>query len=218
MKAMIHMAKRTGSHIMTILLVGVIMMGFLNEKRVNADECIKGMQFPGLKKGFQEIDADKYYRENMITNEELRQELSSTSGNVDRVRTNSIGAEDRWKHFLSRAQVGKNIIVEFRNGKQIQGKLKEADENGLVLQQGNQETRIQREDIVKIKKPRKLLKSTLIGMGIGLGTGLIIGKSMDCNNCEDNGLTTFIGGTFGPMIGGAGGLITGLVLSGTLYP
>ena len=216
-----HLIKQAAYPVKQVLLIGVIIVSIpsLHAGKVLGNDCTNDMHHRKITESLQKINVANYYRTNTITDQELKQELSSTSSGRAQADVSSITAEARWNYFRSRVHAGKNIIVHLRDGRRLRGKLKEVNENELVLMQDNQETRTPKQEIAKVKKQRKLLKTTLIGFGIGLGAGFILGVSTECHGyCEDNGLSTFLGVTLGPIFGTAGGLFTGLVRGGTLYP
>jgi len=114
---------------------------------------------------------------------------------------------------------GQKLAIELNSGKRISGKLGAASETGLSIVRGKKTQDINRSDIRKIHRESgpSVGKSTLIGTGIGGGSGAIIGAAAGgCDSssdffCLSRGETAAVLGVLGASIGAVTGLVIGLV-------
>lgn len=194
--------------ILLILLMGTSLVGASSNQK-----CIAS-----LVDSLQERSISNYHQDRCITNQELQKELNPTTNNKNQLDASNVTEDIQWNYFRKKVRGGKNVVVELLNGQRIKGKLKEIAADELILLRDNKEIRIHKQEIAKVKKQRKLLKSTLIGLAVGFGGGLILGALTDCKDCDDPGMSYLVFGFYlGPMAGTAAGLTIGLVRSGDLY-
>lgn len=91
---------------------------------------------------------------------------SAAGANWDAVKTLAIGAE---------------IKVSSTGGKSFQGQLQSVSDESLVMIAANTQQSLARGDVLKIstKGESHRKRNTLIGLGVGAGTGLAIGAAAD---------------------------------------
>jgi hypothetical protein len=113
---------------------------------------------------------------------------------------------------------GQKLVIELNSGKRLNGKLGAVSETGLSIVRGKKSEDISRSDIRKVHRESgaSLGKSTLIGAGIGGGSGAIIGAAGGgCDGrgfiCFSRGETAAALGVVGASIGSVAGLVIGMV-------
>ena len=70
---------------------------------------------------------------------------------------------------------GQKVQVETTAGKQYVGKVQSVDEDGFRI--GNQTIQKQEVQRVRLWSPGHHVRNTLIGLGVGAGTGLVVGAA-----------------------------------------
>src|SRR5262245_8248248 len=79
---------------------------------------------------------------------------------------------DSWRPVSSRS-TGEVFKVKLKNGSMLKGKLKSADDAGLVLELKNKEVSLSRDEIASVSVLRKKSagKAAAIGIAVGGGVG-----------------------------------------------
>jgi hypothetical protein len=69
---------------------------------------------------------------------------------------------------------GDEVAVRLRNGQTLKGRLISVSDTALTVEQGKTTTDVSRGDALRVHRviPKSAKRSTLIGLGIGAGTGL----------------------------------------------
>jgi hypothetical protein len=119
-------------------------------------------------------------------------------------------AQDNWAR-VKNLTIGGEIKVSSADGKSYQGQLQSVTDESLVILAANTQQSLARAEVLKIstKGESHRKRNTLIGLGIGAGTGLATGASADhgCRNClfgNDNlgkEVLTPIGAIIGTIVG-----------------
>jgi hypothetical protein len=108
--------------------------------------------------------------------------------------------------------VDERLIVRQKDGKTIEGKMIEANENNLSLSRSGKVVNIARDSIQQIQHVKgKAAKGkwTLIGTGIGAAVGGGIGATRVSADHDDSEIWVPVGIIFGAGAGAVGGLIFG---------
>ncbi len=92
-----------------------------------------------------------------------------------------------WSRLNSVAS-GSKLSVKLKDGKIVEGALRNVSDTGLSLTVKNAERELRRDDVLTIHEvsPKSVTKSTLIGLGVGAGAGAAIGIAGDASG-HDNG-------------------------------
>ena len=207
--------------VLLVLLIGISLTEAASNHKATSSygEIIHSGSHAILSDSLQEMSISDYHQDRFITNQELQKELNPTINNKNQPDVSNVTEDAQWNYFRKKVHGGQNVVVELLDGQRIKGKLKEITPDELVLVRDKKEIRIHKQEIVKVKKQRKLVKSTLIGLAVGFGAGILWGKitASGCNNCEDADLKVLVGIEVGSIFGTAGGFITGLARGGVLY-
>lgn len=111
---------------------------------------------------------------------------------------------------------GTKVSVRMKTGEAIQGKVSSVSETALTLRCENTLTDLERDRIQKVSRigGRAVGKSTLIGLGIGAGTGAAIGGVIAASDrpheSGEAALPVLHLGAAGALIGTITGLASGL--------
>jgi hypothetical protein len=116
---------------------------------------------------------------------------------------------------VKRLGPGEKIKVSMSDGKSYQGDLRSASDDSIVMATASGEQSLPRAGVAKLatKHPGHRARNTLIGLGIGAGTGLAIGAATD-HGCNGN---CFFGNNVGKEILTPFGALVGTVV-GALWP
>ncbi len=92
-----------------------------------------------------------------------------------------------WSRLNSVAS-GSKLSVKLKDGKTVEGSLRNVSDTGLSLTVKNAERELRRDDVVSVHQiaPKSVKKTTLIGLGVGAGAGAVIGIAGDASG-HDNG-------------------------------
>ena len=118
-----------------------------------------------------------------------------------------------WSRLTS-VTTGSKLSVKLRNGNKVEGTLSSVSDTALTLMVKNTSTELKRDDIrtVHLVGGKSAKKGALIGLGVGAGTGALVGGVLDASG--DNfplakGVTTAIGTILGAGLGALGGALIG---------
>jgi len=115
---------------------------------------------------------------------------------------------------VTQLAAGTEIRVIMTDGRNFRGEFQSTTGDALIVATSAAQESLNRPLITRVSSKSKShrLRNTLIGLGVGGGTGLIIGAASD-QSCARNGC--FFGGNFGKEIftpfGAAVGLVVGVV-------
>jgi len=102
---------------------------------------------------------------------------------------------------------GDKVVARLRNGRTLNGLMISASDTVLTLERRKNATDVNRGDVLRVyrvvKKSDK--KGVLIGLSIGTGVGVLLGKLAEPKNPEDPGLAPVMFGGLGALIGGGMG-------------
>lgn len=78
---------------------------------------------------------------------------------------------------LNSLEFGSKLVVKLKNGKSVEGKLNSVSDLLLVVNVKNLNQELKRDDVLTVHRVTKksATKATLIGAGVGGGTGAVIG-------------------------------------------
>lgn len=112
---------------------------------------------------------------------------------------------------------GDHLRVQLKDGKKIEGTMRNASDSVLMLTRGTTDTDLNRDTIAKVHRvvprsvSRSVGKSTAMGAGIGFGTGAVVGIwGGSYEDLDTLPLVGFLGG-FGAAIGAGIGALVGAV-------
>ncbi|HKY45875.1 MAG TPA: hypothetical protein VJM50_22485 [Pyrinomonadaceae bacterium] len=90
-----------------------------------------------------------------------------------------------WSRLTSMPTESK-LSVKLKNGKNVDGKLSSVSDTAVTLMVKKTSTELKRDDIrtVHLVGGNSAKKATLIGLGVGAGTGAILGAIGDASNSE----------------------------------
>jgi len=102
---------------------------------------------------------------------------------------------------------GDKVVARLRNGQTLNGWMISASDTALTLERRKNTTDVNRGDVLRVyrvvKKSDK--KGALLGLLIGTGVGVLLGKLAEPENPEDPGLAPVVFGGLGALIGGGMG-------------
>ena len=120
------------------------------------------------------------------------------------------GASSDWSALKAVGSESK-LVVKQRNGKTVEGRLSSVSDDDLTLSVKNAPLSIKREDVLSVYQVQKksATKATLIGLGVGAGSGAALGAVGAANDDSgfekiDHAVTAGL-----TVIGGAAGALTG---------
>lgn len=104
---------------------------------------------------------------------------------------------------------GQDVKVQLVSGKSYRGAVKSVSDDSILVEKNHL---VQRQDVrrVLLPKPNHRLRNTLIGLGVGAGTGLAIGAAADAQ--DKSGWFPNLGKAAGPPMFGIIGLGAGALL------
>ena len=114
---------------------------------------------------------------------------------------------------LSAVAAGSKLVVKLKTEKSVEGKLSNVSDTALSLSVKNRPVELRREDVLSVHRVvgKSATKATLIGAGVGAGTGAVIGLAGSASHDSFNDLDKAV--TAGLSVIGAGaGAITGYLI------
>ncbi len=113
---------------------------------------------------------------------------------------------------------GDELKVRLKTGNTVKGRFLSATDDGLTLSRGKKTTDVIRAEVAQIYRlfEKSKTKSTLIGLGIGAGTGALIGKESFDSEIGEAELGALLVGALGAGIGSIVGFLAGLGKRGVL--
>jgi hypothetical protein len=143
--------------------------------------------------------------------------LSSTSIVAQQVNRTSVAAQQAdsdWSRLNSIA-AGSKLSAKLKDGKTMKGKLGHVSDTVLTLMVNNKSIDLNRDEISSVYQiiNKSAAKSTLIGLGIGAGSGALLGAVADASNNDgsfekiDNVAAAGV-----TVIGAAAGAVTGFLI------
>jgi hypothetical protein len=126
-----------------------------------------------------------------------------------------------WKS-VTELPSGTRLFVVLEDGRRVQGQLKSASDEGLILVGKNQVVEVERGEVREIRKPDKKAGTRGLAAGIGIGfiSGVIAGfvASHTDESAEDKAGQLVLGtGAVGAAIGGGTGWLVNLGKKVTVY-
>jgi len=108
---------------------------------------------------------------------------------------------------------GDEVAVRLRNGQTLKGRLVSVSDTALTIEQGANTTDVTRGDALRVHRviSKSAKRSTLIGLGIGAGIGMIgsVVSAKSGGGEGDADLWALIAGVFGAGVGALTGYIVG---------
>jgi hypothetical protein len=94
-----------------------------------------------------------------------------------RAKTSSTSGQAPWEALKS-VPPGDEIKVSLRTGDTVKGRFLSASDDDLTLSRGKKTASVPRAEVARVYRlfSKSVVKSTLIGLGIGAGAGALIGK------------------------------------------
>ena len=108
---------------------------------------------------------------------------------------------------------GSKLVVKLKTGKSVEGRLSSVSDSALSLSVKGKPVDLKREDVQSVYQftQKSATKATLIGMGVGAGTGAVIGLAGSGGNDSFDKLDHAV--TAGLTVVGAGaGALTGYLI------
>ena len=141
--------------------------------------------------------------------------LVTVLGHLPVASAQDSATDSDWAAVIAQ-QAGTRLSVKMKTGETVQGKISSVSSSALTLLKGNSLVDLDRAGIKKVYRVggSQVGKSTLVGLGVGTGAGVVIGSVVAATDgpteSGEGHLPIVVFGAGGAIIGTATGLVTGL--------
>jgi hypothetical protein len=127
-----------------------------------------------------------------------------------RAQTSSTSGQAPWEALKS-VPPGDEIKVSLRTGDTVKGRFLSASDDDLTLSRGKKTASVPRAEVARVYRlfSKSVVKSTLIGLGIGAGVGALIGKESFDSEIGEAELGAAFVGAIGAGVGTLLGYLAG---------
>jgi hypothetical protein len=127
-----------------------------------------------------------------------------------RAQTSSTSVLGSWESLKS-IPPGDELKIRLKTGDSVKGRFLSATDDGLTLSRGKKTASVPRAEVARVYRlfSKSVVKSTLIGLGIGAGVGALIGKESFDSEIGEAELGAAFVGAIGAGVGTLLGYLAG---------